>query len=1409
MSTPLFVRCGAISRVDTLFSGLGKKRHPGLKFASVSEHLNPQATTTFKELLQRSLNSRGKLTGFRCAEDVIGRNCLVTYHQCNKDIPENSFTEEKREVLAKGGCFLVTNFLSEKFKNKLVSCVDRLPFLESSQKIGRNKAAKQRFYRTATGAGRGGFFKLSSEKKALACVDMSAAEAALTSYVSHVMEVQDACVARENPGKITCKWVHQSTMVQITAGSMQDSAYGRHTDCGFHHNHGFQDFDQVENDEDFEVWSSLPSAKTMRVATVVVSTVGGTNASLMFRDGESEQELFTVNTTENCLHVQNFGTQRYMQHEVTSALGVTGAVEVGREKKNGVRLVFSFRYSLDGTDEEMLPRMAAGDDARDYPTISDYNICGVVSAIKNGESPKEYSNQDSNQKSLSSRNSSSRTLSDLLGGVGDVTDPTALLLAKIPGQHRQPSVSASDSMALDTAQMLQDLLHEGLQARFADNKSLGARLSCAPFLRVLKKNKISIDLRWRTKKKVAGIKEKVDVLHSAVYGRPPRAEVISNYPCPEVLVVRRLKIGDVLKEGTVRNLFGIEYNDNSSPPWRCVHHLLTNCVIIAQDYKNDYPGIRKVQQQIAEGKFHPKPGESMFWVGGSGGSPAQNGAVARPLARESQTEKCALFSVADDQNGLSRMNSCFEDTMRKGGTVFVFAHPIDNESPTGRDERHLQYLGQYTNSRGRWGGIKPEEFLPLSPEEFAREYARNLPSNGRNIKLHKDWVDRMSELDELLEEGIISEEYIAEMREHYPEPPQPSLEHLTLWIAQNGAYRAHLEFAFLDDIPDEARQNLSLEEIAESDEQLRKSEEECPDANIGHDVGVPDEEGWREAQIRLGGDVANVKATVPIPEDKPTVFEQLLCASDPSYLSNEFLRDRAGLLFFDEDGSGDEKHPALETFNVTLKNMFNFLSKVSVGAAYRAGRRNVVERKKRKKGRPVASYLRRNKYTKRLGHLVRRSPSPFPLRSYDMATQFIRESIAADYPLSFGFVENGDTCMVRPLQWFDQDKDRMGVLKKIILTSLIVRSTGRLEKLRDYLEYTKAETQSDWKRCMDTKDTDLLPLFIAATSTSVGEGSPMHQKCLGGWINDQFDETLPKAAKSTPRTLSSFLRSVSNKLDEFIEQAVKPGEVGRPSREEVVTRLAKIMYAGSISREEKMSCCMFLAHQVIADLEEFAVDSMATKESPFTGNFVFAGYGCGQGFSTLDHRQVLVGSAIFSAALEQSGQSEQKIYKMLRNANKKLDNKTRKFILDACVRIKDYIEGRDENGNWNVSEGELSMLGLFRVEEGGNVAPGEDQPEMRPAGVYVGINGRRISCNDTEHMLCKVYLAGTRTRGSRSHNTSKPWRNYCWPTVRPSTVGCTQFQSFLELNIIDSYERMVSGDWAGESVDEVLDPFKI
>ena len=88
-------------------------------------------------------------------------------------------------------------------------------------------------------------------------------------------------------------------MCQVTAGTTKDLAYGKCTDCGFHHNHSNGEINSTDTDEHNKIFQRLPSDGLMRVVTLVLSTGEGTNATLQFTEPDSKEVVMSLETSHN------------------------------------------------------------------------------------------------------------------------------------------------------------------------------------------------------------------------------------------------------------------------------------------------------------------------------------------------------------------------------------------------------------------------------------------------------------------------------------------------------------------------------------------------------------------------------------------------------------------------------------------------------------------------------------------------------------------------------------------------------------------------------------------------------------------------------------------------------------------------------------------------------------------------------------------------------------------------------------------------------------------------------------------------------------------------------------------------------------------------------------------------------
>ena len=218
-----------------------------MPYGELGDHSNATVNMKFTQRLKELFGALGdKHVNNDVVDEKRGMGS-VQFHKHNLDMPVNSKIDSSSEKKApdqkqdndfiETGVCLVNNPLSNVFKEEVMREMNLLTFLGSSQEVGASSKKKSRYYRVSTKSPTGGLFQLSSDASLIECSQMQDIEEKLVDLVSSLMEEQDKIIAEANPGKNMCKWVHDKTMCQLTAGTMKDSAYGIHTNCGFHHNH--------------------------------------------------------------------------------------------------------------------------------------------------------------------------------------------------------------------------------------------------------------------------------------------------------------------------------------------------------------------------------------------------------------------------------------------------------------------------------------------------------------------------------------------------------------------------------------------------------------------------------------------------------------------------------------------------------------------------------------------------------------------------------------------------------------------------------------------------------------------------------------------------------------------------------------------------------------------------------------------------------------------------------------------------------------------------------------------------------------------------------------------------------------------------------------------------------------------
>jgi hypothetical protein len=258
----------------------------------------------------------------------------------------------------------------------------------------------------------------------------------------------------------------------------------------------------------------------------------------------------------------------------------------------------------------------------------------------------------------------------------------------------------------------------------------------------------------------------------------------------------------------------------------------------------------------------------------------------------------------------------------------------------------------------------------------------------------------------------------------------------------------------------------------------------------------------------------------------------------------------------------------------------------------------------------------------------------------------------------------------------------------------------------------------------------------------------LQKESMREWLSEQFKESLPYAVKASPKMYSEFLAHIEMNLDAFV-RAIKSEQI--INREAIVIKFCSIVHGASIGKQEKVANSMFMSHQVIADLEEAVSGKSGRGTSPFSGDYIWAGYGGKQGFIALDHSECMKRECV--------GPGYKKWH----------ETHSPPLLQEACKKLKATLD-------LDIDEVHLSMMGLKRQDS---------------THVVVAMTGRRLSFTDIEHMLCKVYLSCTRARGSRNHGASRAWRNFCWPPKLKYTVWSAHLEATINKYIIETYEQVI------------------
>jgi hypothetical protein len=201
----------------------------------------------------------------------------------------------------------------------------------------------------------------------------------------------------------------------------------------------------------------------------------------------------------------------------------------------------------------------------------------------------------------------------------------------------KPDCLQPDSIANDPLSLIEARTDKTMD--FRDPHKFWQRITSGAFVHHFHHNKIRVRVEYIKKYKNEAGKMETKTA-GKVHGQAPKLFVITNYPDRNPIEKnKRLTIGDILRERIVREHFGIPMNEHSSPPWICLHDALMTCIIISQDYKLFYKGIRLIQAMISDKSFTPSISEILFWIGGSGGAPEDYGSRPQEFSQQMMGNK--------------------------------------------------------------------------------------------------------------------------------------------------------------------------------------------------------------------------------------------------------------------------------------------------------------------------------------------------------------------------------------------------------------------------------------------------------------------------------------------------------------------------------------------------------------------------------------------------------------------------------------------------------------------------------------------------------------------------------------------------------------------------------------------------
>ena len=396
-----------------------------------------------------------------------------------------------------------------------------------------------------------------------------------------------------------------------------------------------------------------------------------------------------------------------------------------------------------------------------------------------------------------------------------------------------------------------------------------------------------------------------------------------------------------------------------------------------------------------------------------------------------------------------------------------------------------------------------------------------------------------------------------------------------------------------------------------------------------------------------------------------------------------------------------------------------------------------------------------------LGVVSRTAPCHLPLRELDPPTAFWLKQVETSYSLSVQ--PNGK------MQRLSQEVTDVPKFKRLLLSSMLVRLTGKVEALASFLQKkgacVGATARTDGTYPQELFDGDFCRRFAQHAFDVSYRGRGKNATVEKEFLTDQYLKSLPKYGSN-----AFYFKSVIQQLPDIVEdvasELLRLAKKNTPRFEDAVLCIKRRLGSVLNGQEEKNNIA-FPCLQIMLDLDNIMMDKPWGDQTYAV--YLFKGYGGDQGLSVMSagsdpepnvrRRRRMTKEMILA--------EENEINEILTNmvgdpigldAQRKgtyrnAKNKQTSF-LHFLRSLKDFKKRLEED----LSDKALTMLGWSK------------EPIVNEEGQAVGstvislYNGRPIRACDVEHGPgCTNYSQISRARGTRSSNAPNPHRSHCHP----------------------------------------------